>query len=42
MNIENSSTGEARSVVFFLNAKYVRPLEIHRQMVAAYDDGVVC
>jgi transposase len=40
-NIENPATCEVRSVIRFLNAKNVRPAEIHRQIVEVYGEGVM-
>jgi hypothetical protein len=32
---------EALSVILFLNAKNIRPAEIHRHLVEVYEDGVM-
>jgi len=37
--IENPNTCEVQSVIRFLNAKNVRPAEIHRQIVEVQDEG---
>jgi len=34
--IQNPAKCEVRCVISFLNAKYERPAEIHKQIVAAY------
>jgi hypothetical protein len=41
MSISNPADCEVRSVIRFLNAKKVRPAEIHRQLVKVYGEGVM-
>ena len=36
--IENSATCEMRSVIHFLNAKNMKPAEIHRQLCDLYGE----
>jgi hypothetical protein len=39
--IENSADCEVRSVIRFLNAQNVCPIEIYRQLIAVYGKGVM-
>jgi hypothetical protein len=39
--IDNPADCEVRSVIRFLNAQNVRAIEIHRQLMAVYDEGVM-
>jgi hypothetical protein len=40
-NIENPATCEVLSMIRFLNARNIRPAEIHRQIVEVYGKGVM-
>jgi hypothetical protein len=39
--IKSPAKCEVRSVIRFLNAKGERPAEIHKQLVAVYDNGMI-
>jgi hypothetical protein len=39
--IENPVECEVRAVIRFLNAQNVRPIEIYRQLIAMYGEGVM-
>lgn len=41
MSVINPADCEVRAVIRFLNAKRVRPAEIHRQLVEVYGEGVM-
>jgi hypothetical protein len=40
-SIENPVTCEVQPVIRFLNAKNIRPAEIHRQIVGVYGEGAI-
>jgi hypothetical protein len=39
--IENPAECEVRAVILFLNAQNVRPIEIYRQLIQVYGEGVM-
>jgi hypothetical protein len=39
--IQNAAECEVRAVIRFLNAQNVRPVEIYRQLIAVYGEGVM-
>jgi hypothetical protein len=39
--IENPAECEVRAVIRFLNTQNVRPIEIYRQLIAVYGEGVM-
>jgi hypothetical protein len=39
--IENPAECEVRAVIRFLNAQNVRPIEMYRQLIAVYGEGVM-
>jgi hypothetical protein len=39
--IENPAECEVRAVIRFLNAQNMRPIEIYRQLIAVYGEGVM-
>jgi hypothetical protein len=41
MSITNPADCEVCSVIQFLNAKNIRPAEIHRELVKVYGEGVM-
>jgi hypothetical protein len=41
MSITNPTDCEVRSVIRFLNAKNIRPAEVHHQLAKVYGEGVM-